>query len=91
MEDNKCEKCGQHIKEFEDNKISKRQMQAYEDIKQSGKTNMMAITMVQTIAINDYDVYLKKEDVMYIMENYEKLINGYKIKSKVKGFSVKIK
>ncbi len=56
-------------------KINEEQMQAYEDIRQSGITNMFNVTAV--IALSDG--LLTKADCIDIMHNYEKYIEEFNI------------
>jgi hypothetical protein len=46
---------------------------AYEDVRQSGQTNMFDVRVVQMLA----DVELSKQDIMYIMQNYGELKAKY--------------
>ena len=60
--------------------ITKEKMQAYETVRQSGVTNMFHIQNVIEAAGNICDVFLTKDDCLYIMENYGKLMEHYNIK-----------
>ena len=55
-------------------KITKEKIQAYEDVRKSGVTNMFAVTTV--MAMTD----LTREEVLDIMEHYAEYIKKYNIK-----------
>jgi hypothetical protein len=59
-------------KEF---KVTKEQVEAYEQVRQSGVTNMWAVDVVCDYAADMID----KDDCLYIMENYSELISAYDI------------
>ena len=56
-------------------KITREKMQSYEDVRQSGLTNMFMIRNV--IALSSEP--LTKEDCLEIMENYDTYIKKYNI------------
>ena len=56
--------------------ITKAKMQSYEDVRQSGQTNMFAINNV--IALSSEP--LTKEDCLDIMKNYETYMKKFNIK-----------
>ena len=60
--------------ELED--ITKKDFEAYEKVRISGKTNMFAVNMVSLIS------RLKKPKILFIMKNYGKLMKKY---SNVRG------
>ena len=51
--------------------ISKKEFQAYENVRQSGVTNMFMVTVVQELS------GLSKEKIMVIMRSYSELLNKY--------------
>lgn len=55
--------------------ITKKKMQAYKDVRQSGDTNMYAIN--QVIALSSEP--LTKEDCIDIMKHYDEYMKKYKI------------
>lgn len=57
-------------------KITKAKMQSYEDVRQSGRTNMWAVNNV--IALSSEP--LTKEDCLDIMKNYETYMKKFNIK-----------
>jgi len=54
-------------------KITKKDVELYEACRQSGKTNMFDIKMVQFLT------GLNREKLIYIMEHYSELLKKYKI------------
>ena len=52
--------------------ITKRQFKAYENVRLSNKTNMFMISNVMALS------GLEKEQILEIMENYEKLEKDFK-------------
>ena len=52
-------------------KISKEEFQAYEDVRQSGVTNMFMVTNVQGLS------GLSKEKIIAIMKGYSGLVKKY--------------
>jgi len=60
--------------------ITKEKMEAYETVRQSGVTNMFHIPNVIEAADGMCDVFLTKDDCLYIMSNYGKLMEHYNIK-----------
>ena len=56
--------------------MTKEKMQAYENVRQSGLTNMFDIKKV--ISLSKF--ILTREDCIDIMENYTKYIKQFKIK-----------
>ena len=64
--------------------ITKKKFKADQAVRESGVTNMCAITRVIEAAELIYDVELTKEDCLLIMGNYEKLVKKYsKINEKI--------
>lgn len=59
--------------------ITKEKIQAYEKVRQSGITNMFHIPNVIKAADEMFETTLTKEDCLYIMENYGKLLAHYNI------------
>ena len=55
--------------------ITKKKMQAYEDVRASGQTNMWAVNNVIALASE----LLTKEDCLEIMKNYSKYMEQFKI------------
>jgi len=51
--------------------ISKEEFMLYENVRVSGKTNMYHISNVQALS------GLKREQILYIMENYSELSKKY--------------
>ena len=49
-------------------KITKEEFSAYEKVRESGKTNMFNLSMVEMLS------GLSREKLLYIMENYEALM-----------------
>lgn len=60
--------------------ITKEKMQAYEDVRKSGITNMFHIPNVIQAADEMFNVFLTKDDCLYIMSNYSPLMEHYDIK-----------
>ena len=54
-------------------KVTKKEVMAYEDLRKSGATNMFDVKMVEVLS------NLSRTTIFYIMENYDKLIEKYKI------------
>lgn len=54
--------------------ITKKDMQAYEDVRQSGVTNMFDVKKVMLLS------GLTKEECINIMENYDEYMKKYNIK-----------
>lgn len=52
-------------------KITEKQFQAYENIRQSGATNMFMTSVVSDLS------GLSKEEIIFIMQNYEALCKKY--------------
>ena len=57
-------------------KITKKDVELYEACRQSGKTNMFDVKMVQFLT------GLSREKILYIMDHYSELIKKYKIDRK---------
>ena len=57
--------------------ISKEKFLAYEDIRQSGLTNMFDISEVISLAEMESDIILTKEECLEIMKDYCKLHEEY--------------
>lgn len=51
--------------------ITKEQFLAYENVRQSGVTNMFAVKVVQELS------GLDKDQILYIMKNYSELASKY--------------
>jgi len=58
--------------------VSKEKFEAYVKVQKSGITNMFNITNVIEAADKIFDVKLAREDCIYIMENYKKLMEVFK-------------
>ncbi len=56
--------------------ITKQEFDAYEEVRQSGVTNMWAVNYVCDLT------NLEREEVLYIMKNYSELSQKYGIPSK---------
>ena len=69
----KLKKRGKKIKE-----VSKEKFEAYVKVQKSGITNMFNIANVIEAADKIFEVELTKEDCIYIMENYKKLMEAFK-------------
>lgn len=69
----KLKKRGKKIKE-----VSKEKFEAYVKVRKSGITNMFNIANVIETADKIFEVELTKEDCIYIMENYKKLMEAFK-------------
>lgn len=52
-------------------KITEKQFQAYENVRQSGVTNMFAVNVVSDLS------GLAREEIQFIMQNYEALCKKY--------------
>lgn len=70
--------------------ITAEEMQAYEDVRSSGVTNMFNLEMVCSLAESNYGVALSRNKLIYIIENYGKLKEKFGTKSKVVGYEIKI-
>lgn len=57
--------------------VSKEDFIAYEQVRQSGKTNMFDVGKVRDLSITRYDHFLSEKVVMEIMSNYSDLKNKY--------------
>ena len=53
---------------------TKEDIQSYEDVRQSGVTNMFAVNVVQNIS------GLSREKILFIMKNYPTLIEKFNVK-----------
>lgn len=60
--------------------MTKEKMQAYETVRKSGLTNMFHIPNVIYAADGVCGVLLTRDDCLYIMSNYGKLMEHYNIK-----------
>jgi len=58
--------------------VSKEKFEAYVKVQKSGITNMFNIANVIEAADKIFDVELTREDCIYIMENYKKLMEAFK-------------
>jgi len=65
-----------------DNKVlvnGKKKFHAYEQVRQSGLTNMFDTTRVIELAKEIADVKMSREDVLHIASNYTALSEKYKV------------
>ena len=62
--------------------ITKEEMEAYETVRASGKTNMFNMGSVTYWAVYYVDVYLTKEKIGFIMLNYTFLMDKFGIERK---------
>lgn len=69
----KLKKRGEKVKE-----VSKEKFEAYVGVQKSGITNMFNIANVIEAADKIFEVELAKEDCIYIMKNYKKLMEAFK-------------
>lgn len=69
----KIERRGKKIKT-----VSKEKFRAYVKVQKSGITNMFNIAHVIEAADKIFEVELTREDCIYIMENYKKLMEAFK-------------
>lgn len=71
--------------EFKDKLISKKAMEEYEIIRQSGVSNMFHVDAVQ-IAARRFGLKalagLSRKDYIYLLMNFNKLMKGYAVKQK---------
>ena len=51
--------------------ITKKEFEAYEFVRESGVTNMFDIKIVSTLS------YLTREQILYIMKNYDEICKKY--------------
>ena len=58
--------------------VSKEKFRTYVKVQKSGITNMFNIPNVMEAADKIFEVELAKEDCIYIMENYKKLMEVFK-------------
>lgn len=59
------------------NEITKEQFEAYEEIRESGATNMFNVRAVVELANNDEDEILTQEVVIGIIKHYQSLMEKF--------------
>ena len=57
--------------------ITKKKFLAFEKVREGGKTNMLDIKNVISLARAICDVYLTREDCLEMMQNYQQYVDQY--------------
>lgn len=70
--------------------VTREEMQAHEDVRSSGATNMFNFDMVAQLAETNYGVRLSRKSQIYIIEHYDELKKKFETKSDVIGYEIKI-